>query len=50
MFLMVATKKGGPAKEIQTQLRLRRYEPVWMIVHKLRKPWEIVTLCTLWKE
>jgi hypothetical protein len=37
MFLMSCTKKGFSAKEIQKQLRLKRYEPVWAMVHKLRK-------------
>lgn len=37
MFLMSATKKGFSSKEIQTQLGLKRYEPVWAMVHKLRK-------------
>jgi len=37
MFLMSATKKGFSAKEIQKQLGLKRYEPVWAMVHKLRK-------------
>lgn len=37
MFLLTATKKGFSAKEIQTQLGLKRYEPVWAMVHKLRK-------------
>lgn len=37
MFLMTATKKGFSTKEIQTQLGLKRYEPVWAMVHKLRK-------------
>ena len=36
MFLMSATKKGFSAKEIQKQLGLKRYEPVWTMVHKLR--------------
>lgn len=36
MFLMSATKKGFSAKEIQTQLGLKNYEPVWAMVHKLR--------------
>jgi len=36
MFLMSTTKKGFSAKEIQTQLGLKRYEPVWSMVHKLR--------------
>tara|TARA_B100002003_G_scaffold228569_1_gene237046 strand:+ start:689 stop:1594 length:906 start_codon:yes stop_codon:yes gene_type:complete len=37
MFLMSATKKGFSSKEIQTQLGLKRYEPVWAMVHKIRK-------------
>lgn len=37
MFLMSCTKKGFSAKEIQKQLGLKRYEPVWAMVHKLRK-------------
>ena len=37
MFLMSATKKGFSAKEIQRHLGLKRYEPVWAMVHKLRK-------------
>lgn len=37
MFLMTATKKGFSSKEIQKQLGLKRYEPVWAMVHKLRK-------------
>ncbi|MRJ11723.1 IS1595 family transposase [Ornithobacterium rhinotracheale] len=37
MFLMSATKKGFSAKEIQRQLGLKRYEPVWAMVHKIRK-------------
>ncbi len=37
MFLMSATKKGFSAKEIQRQLGLKRYEPVWAMIHKLRK-------------
>lgn len=37
MFLLSATKKGFSAKEIQKQLGLKRYEPVWTMVHKLRK-------------
>lgn len=37
IFLMSATKKGFSAKEIQRQLGLKRYEPVWAMVHKLRK-------------
>ena len=37
MFLLGATKKGFSSKEIQRQLELKRYEPVWAMVHKLRK-------------
>lgn len=37
MFLMSATKKGFSSKEIQKQLGQKRYEPVWSMVHKLRK-------------
>ena len=37
MFLLSATKKGFSSKEIQNQLGLKRYEPVWAMVHKLRK-------------
>ena len=37
MFLMTATKKGFSTKEIQKQLGLKRYEPVWAMVHKIRK-------------
>jgi hypothetical protein len=31
------TKKGFSSKEIQHQLGLKRYEPVWAMVHKLSK-------------
>ena len=31
------TKKGFSTKEIQKQLGLKRYEPVWAMVHKLRR-------------
>jgi len=37
MFLLTATKKGFSSKEIQRQLGLKRYEPVWAMVHKIRK-------------
>lgn len=37
MFLMSATKKGFSAKEVQRHLGLKRYEPVWAMVHKPRK-------------
>lgn len=40
MFLMSVTKKGFSAKEIQKQLGLKRYEPVWTMVRKLRKAME----------
>lgn len=36
MSLLSATKKGFSAKEIQRQLKMKRYEPVWAMVHKLR--------------
>lgn len=37
MFLLTATKKGFSSKELQRQLGHKRYEPVWAMVHKLRK-------------
>jgi len=37
MFLLTATKKGFSSKEIQKQQKLKRYELVWSVVHKLRK-------------
>lgn len=37
IFLMSATKKGFSAKDMQRQLGLKRYEPVWAMMHKLRK-------------
>lgn len=37
MFLMSVIKKGLSAKEMQRQLGLRRYEPVWGMVYKLCK-------------
>ena len=37
IFLLTATKKGFSSKEIQRQLGLKRYEPVWAMVHKIRK-------------
>lgn len=37
IFLVTATKKGFSSKEIQRQLGLKRYEPVWAMVHKIRK-------------
>ncbi len=36
IFLLSATKKGFSSKEIQRQLGLKRYEPVWAMIHKLR--------------
>ncbi len=37
IFLLSTTKKGFSSKEIQRQLGLKRYEPVWAMVDKLRK-------------
>jgi len=37
MFLISATKKGFSSKEIQRQLGMKRYEPVWAMIHKLRR-------------
>ncbi len=37
IFLLSTTKKGFSSKEIQRQLGLKRYEPVWAMVHKLQK-------------
>ena len=37
MFLMSAVKKRFSSKEIQKQLGRKRYEPLWAMVHKLRK-------------
>ena len=34
---MTTTKKVFLSKEIQKQLGLKRYEPVWAMVQKLRK-------------
>lgn len=36
ILLMTTIKKGFSSKEIQKQLGLKRYEPVWAMVHKLR--------------
>jgi transposase-like protein len=36
MFLMSATKKSFSANEMQRQLGLKRYEPVWYMMHKIR--------------
>lgn len=37
IFLISATKKGFSAKEMQKQFGLKRYEPVWAMMHKLQK-------------
>jgi hypothetical protein len=37
IFLLSTTKKEFSSKEIQRQLGLKRYEPAWAMVHKLRK-------------
>lgn len=37
IFLLSTTKNGISIKEIQRQLGLKRYEPVWTMVNKLRK-------------
>lgn len=37
IFLMTNTKKGISAKEMQRQLGHKRYEPVWAMMHKIRK-------------
>lgn len=36
MHLMTATKKGISALEMQRQLKHKRYEPIWAMMHKLR--------------
>jgi hypothetical protein len=36
MYLMVATKKGYSALEMQRLLGHSRYEPVWLMMHKIR--------------
>lgn len=36
MYFMTMTKKGISAKELQRQLGHKRYEPVWLMMHKLR--------------
>lgn len=36
-FIMTSTKKGISAKEMQRQLNLKRYEPVWAMMHKIRQ-------------
>jgi hypothetical protein len=37
VFLLTAAKKRFSSKEIQRQFDLKRYEPVWSMVHQLRK-------------
>jgi transposase-like protein len=36
MYLMTSTKKGISALEMQRQLGMKRYEPVWSMMHKIR--------------
>lgn len=36
MFLMTSTKKGISSCEMQRQLGMKRYEPVWALMHKVR--------------
>jgi hypothetical protein len=36
MYFMTMTKKSMSAKEMQRQLEHKRYEPIWMMMHKLR--------------
>jgi transposase-like protein len=36
MHLLTATKKSFSAKEIQRQLKHKRYEPIWLMMHKIR--------------
>jgi len=36
MHLLTATKKSFSAKEMQRQLNHKRYEPIWLMMHKLR--------------
>lgn len=37
MHLLTSTRKSFSAKEIQRQLGHKRYEPIWLMMHKLRK-------------
>ncbi|MFM2388325.1 MAG: hypothetical protein RL660_3082 [Bacteroidota bacterium] len=37
MYLMVAAKKGYSALQMQGLLGHSRYEPVWLVMHKIRK-------------
>jgi hypothetical protein len=36
IYLMTMTKKGISAAEMQRQLGHKRYEPIWLMMHKLR--------------
>lgn len=36
MHLLTSTKKSFSAKEVQFQLRHKRYEPIWAMLHKIR--------------
>ena len=36
LFLMLKTKKYYSAKEMQTILGHNRYEPIWLMMHKIR--------------
>lgn len=36
MHLLTSTKKSFSAKELQRQLGHKRYEPIWMMLHKIR--------------
>jgi hypothetical protein len=36
MHLLTSTKKSFSAKEIQRQIRHKRYQPVWEMLHKIR--------------
>lgn len=36
LYLMVLTKKGFSATEMQTLLGHNRYEPIWLMMHKIR--------------
>lgn len=37
MYLMTMTKKGISATELQFHLGHKRYEPVWQLMHKIRR-------------
>jgi hypothetical protein len=36
IYLMTMTKKGISGKELQRQLGHKRYEPIWLMMHKIR--------------